>query len=69
MEGWLKSEYLTVADVAIIRRKGYEQHSYLEDSALSRSWIEYHEINARLRCVCQKCNLSTLRTSPGESSR
>jgi len=68
MAGWLKSEYVTVADVAIVRRRGYEQHSYLEDSALARSWIEYHEINARLRCVCQKCNLSTLRaTSPGKA--
>jgi hypothetical protein len=32
---------------------------------LSRyEWAEYHQINARLRCVCRKCNLSTERKQP-----
>jgi len=58
MEGWLKSEHLTPPDVAIVRPKGYEKHSYMEDPALTQSWVEYHEIHARLRCVCQRCNQS-----------
>ena len=62
-EDWLKSVRLIAADVAIVGRKGYQQHSCLEDSLLAQSWIEYHAINARLRCVCLKCNLSTLRTA------
>ena len=64
MEGWLQSERLTPDDIAIVQQKGYELRSYLEDPALTQSWIEYHEINARLRCVCRRCNLSTLRASP-----
>jgi hypothetical protein len=61
IKGWLQSEHLTPDDIAIVRRKEYEQNSYLEDPALAQSWIEYHAIHARLRCVCRRCNLSTLR--------
>lgn len=63
-EDWLQSEHLTVYDVAIVNPSGYQRQSYLEDVALAESWIEYHQIHARLRCVCRTCNLSTLRTSP-----
>jgi hypothetical protein len=61
MQGWLRSLFLTPDDVAIVRRKGYEEHSVLEDPDLAESWVEYHRINARLRCVCSDCNLSALR--------
>ena len=61
MEGWLKSLFLTADDVAIVSSKNYEQHSSLEDPTLAETWIEYHQINARLRCVCRQCNLSGLR--------
>jgi hypothetical protein len=64
MRDWLQFERLTAHDVTIVAQTGYEQYSYLEDSALAQSWREYHEINAQLRCVCRRCNLSTLRTSP-----
>lgn len=68
MEGWLQSERLTADDIAIVTRKEYERHSCLEDPALPRSWIEYHKINAQLRCVCRRCNLSTLRHLPSEAA-
>lgn len=64
MDDWLQFERLTANDVAVVACKGYEEYSYLEDEALAQSWQEYHAINARLRCVCRRCNLSSLRTSP-----
>lgn len=64
LAGWLRSVHLDAHDIAIIPNPNYGGHSRLEDEFLAESWIEYHAINARLRCVCKHCNLSTLRTSP-----
>lgn len=64
MADWLQTMRLTPNDITIVKCKGYEEHSYMQDPALTQSWIEYHEINARLRCVCRRCNSSTLRASP-----
>lgn len=64
MADWLQTLRLTPNDIDIVKCKGYEEWSHMEDPALTQSWIEYHEINARLRCVCRRCNQSTLRASP-----
>jgi hypothetical protein len=61
VEGWLHSVRLTALDVSTVDRSGYQQSTRIEDPLLEQAWIEYHQINARLRCVCSKCNLSTLR--------
>ena len=61
MADWLKGWSMTAADITILRKAGYEQNSELEDKALHRSWVEYHRIHARLRCVCRRCNQSALR--------
>lgn len=64
MDNWLEIHFITAADVAIVSSKEYEQHSCLEDPTLTQSWIRYHHINARLRCVCRECNGSRLRRQP-----
>lgn len=67
MAGWLASLHVTAEDIAIINFREYGRSSRLEDSLYEETWIEYHEINARLRCVCARCNLSTLRVK-GEAA-
>jgi len=61
---WLFTVRLTADDISIRASAGYEVWSRLEDGALEQSWQEYHAINARLRCVCKNCNLSTIRRPP-----
>lgn len=66
---WLHVMRLSADDVVILGARGYEQPSYFEDEILAPEWVEYHAINARLRCVCRRCNLSTLRkASPGNAA-
>ena len=60
-DGWLRSLRLTAADIAIQAFSEYEVPDTLEDILLREAWFEYHELHARLRCVCRRCNLSTLR--------
>ena len=61
---WLLTVRLTAEDIAIQASTKYETESRLEDQVLEQSWREYHEINARLRCVCADCNLTVCKTSP-----
>jgi hypothetical protein len=61
MAGWLGSVRREAEDIGVIPSPAYQEPDRLEDESLAQSWMEYHEINARLRCVCQRCNLSTLR--------
>jgi hypothetical protein len=61
MDGWLRTVRLSPDDIAIVRRTEYQANSYLEDPVLAQAWVDYHEINARLRCVCKPCNSSVLR--------
>ena len=64
---WLLTVRLTAEDIAIQASAKYETESRLEDQVLEQSWQEYHAINARLRCVCKRCNLSIIRkTSPAK---
>jgi len=51
-------------DIAIVKSREYQCSSYLEDNLIADAWYEYHHLHARLRCVCQRCNLSTLRHKP-----
>jgi hypothetical protein len=65
LKGWLKSVHMVADDIEIIRSNRYGVWSKFEDPFLAQQWVEYHEINARLRCVCRNCNLSFIRkTSP-----
>ena len=64
MDEWLRTVRLSPDDIAIVGRTQYQAHSYLEDPVLAQAWVEYHEINARLRCVCKPCNSSVLRRAP-----
>jgi hypothetical protein len=64
LESWLYTVRLTAADVEIRVSTKYEFWTKFADPVLEQSWQEYHEINARLRCLCAPCNLSVTRTSP-----
>jgi len=61
VDSWLHSVRLTPEEITIIPSTQYEVASVLEDDLLAESWLEYHEINARLRCLCKKCHQSTPR--------
>lgn len=61
MAGWLSSLHVAADDIAIVNFREYGRSSRLEDPVYKETWIEYHEINAQLRCVCARCNLSRLR--------
>jgi hypothetical protein len=63
MYGWLQSNLLEAEDIDIIKQPGYECSSELPELWMNDNWIEYHEIQSRghLRCVCRRCNSSTLR--------
>lgn len=63
LRGWLRVMRLEADQITILGSPGYEQPSYFEDDVLTQEWIEYHSLNARLRCLCRRCNLSTLRKS------
>jgi len=54
----------SASDLAIVKSRKYQCSSYLEDNLIADAWYEYHHLHARLRCVCQRCNLSTLRKKP-----
>jgi hypothetical protein len=65
VNGWAKSVHMKIDEIAIIPGNGYKVRSRFADPFLAQQWVEYHEINARLRCVCRDCNLSIIRkTSP-----
>ena len=53
----------------VIHSKDYGVTSRFADPFLAQQWVEYHEINARLRCVCRRCNLSTIRKTGPQKSR
>lgn len=56
IDGWLASLHMTPNQVGIIHHPGHKQHSRMEDEFLAEAWIEYHEINARLQCLCITCH-------------
>jgi hypothetical protein len=62
---WLETVRLDADDIMVISSKDYGIAPKFADPFLAQQWVEYHEINARLRCVCRDCNLSFIRkTSP-----
>jgi hypothetical protein len=61
IHGWLHTLRMDPSDVAIVTSPNYGQNSCFEDPVLEPTWVEYHSINARLRCLCQSCNLSVTR--------
>lgn len=64
LERWLESVHLHADDIELISSKEYRTPARFADPFLAEQWIEYHEINARLRCVCRDCNQSIIRISP-----
>lgn len=63
MAGWLHSLCVTADDITIIPSRNYQEPDHFEDPLYAETWIDYHQINARLQCVCRRCNASTLRKS------
>lgn len=61
MAAWLLANRLEAEDIALVPSPRYETATILEDPLLASDWMDYHEHNAQLRCVCRDCNLSALR--------
>lgn len=60
VQGFLNSIHKTAANIEIRKSTAYGASSYLANPIERDAWMEYHQINARLRVVCPTCNLSTL---------
>lgn len=61
VEDWARTVRVNLEDVELIDKTGYGQETEFADVFLAETWREYHEINARLRLLCRRCNLSATR--------
>jgi hypothetical protein len=59
-EPWAAAVF-DLVDIELIDKPGYGKETEFADAFLAESWREYHAINARLRLLCSKCNLSAAR--------
>jgi hypothetical protein len=57
---WLRSVHITVYEIELRKGRRFREPSQFADPFLAQQWIEFHEMHARLRCVCQDCNGSKL---------
>jgi len=58
---WVALMRVDVEEMALIDYAEYQRETEFEDDIFAVQWQEYHEINARLRCLCPRCNLSATR--------
>jgi hypothetical protein len=64
VKAWQRSVRLNEYDIEIIKSSKYGGRSRLANPFLEQSWREYHEINARLRCLCPPCHKLVTRKRP-----
>jgi hypothetical protein len=61
VDRWLACERIDADEIEFVYRRDYGEHTLFADPGLEQSWADYHRINARLRMVSARANLSTLR--------